>query len=152
MATYVDTINNTTTYKHEKDKNDKLIIFTGGINKMENKQISINKHMYFDTEFGHYCLTSEASELIYRQKNLICSYSGANEWIHHFTCEMLDFCSGSSIYNYALGTIRHKEEIAKVFIANKENVINFVTKSLEVPWSKKMYKMIEMIIDEAEVC
>ena len=27
MAIYVDTINNTTTYKHEKDKNDKLIIF-----------------------------------------------------------------------------------------------------------------------------
>jgi len=51
---------------------------------MEEKQININKHMYFSVEYGRFYLTSEASEIIYRQKELICSYSGVNEWIHHF--------------------------------------------------------------------
>ena len=117
---------------------------------MEENIIKINKYMYFDKQYGSFCLTSEASELIYRQKGLICSYSGANEWIQHFTCEMLDFYSGASIYNYALGTIKHETEIPKIFTVNKEAVINFVNKSIEEPWGKKAYKMIEMIIDEAE--
>jgi len=117
---------------------------------MEDQQININKHMYFDTEYGRFYLTSEASEIIYRQKELICSYSGANEWIHHFTCEMLDLCSGASIYNYALGTLRHEEELPKIFKSNKESVINFINKTTQEPWGKKMYKIIEMIIDEVE--
>ena len=116
---------------------------------MEEKQININKHMYFSVEYGRFYLTSEASEIIYRQKELICSYSGANEWIHHFTCEMLDFCSGTSIYNYALGTIRHEEEMAKVFNSNKEGLVNFINKTTQEPWGKQMYEMIEMIIDGA---
>jgi hypothetical protein len=45
LATYVDTINNTTTYKHEKDKNDKLIIFTGGIN---NNMEKFNPEKHWD--------------------------------------------------------------------------------------------------------
>lgn len=63
---------------------------------------------------------------------------------------MLDFCSGSSIYNYALGTIKYEEEIEKIFKTNKEAVINFINKSLEESWSIKMYKLIENIIDEVE--
>jgi hypothetical protein len=106
--------------------------------------------MYFDTESGRFFLTSETLEIVYRQKNLICSYSGANEWIHHFVCEMLDFCSGSSIYNYALGTIKHEEEISKIFKINKEAVIEFINKTIEESWSIKMYKLIENIIDEVE--
>lgn len=113
-------------------------------------EININKHMYFDTESGRFYLTSEALGIIYRQKNLICSYSGANEWIHHFTCEMLDFCSGSSIYNYALGTIKHEERMPEIFAINKESVIDFINRSLQESWSKKMYKLIENIIDEVE--
>ena len=114
---------------------------------MENV-IDINKYMYFNTEIGTFELTSEASEIIYRQKNLICSYSGANEWINHFTCEMLDFCSGTSIYNYALGCYKHEDEITKIFKENKEAVIVWVGKSIEVPWSKGAYKFIETIIEE----
>jgi hypothetical protein len=118
--------------------------------KMKENQILVNKYVYFDTENGYFYLTSEASELIYRKKGLICSYSGANEWINHFVCEMIDFCSGSSIYNYALGTIHHEKEIPEIFKTNKEAVINFIKRSLETPWSVKMYQLIEKIIDEAE--
>lgn len=118
---------------------------------MEEEKISVNKYVYFDTKNGKFYLTSEASEIIYRQKSLICSYSGANEWIHHFTCEMLDFCSGASVYNYALGTIRHEDELLKIFQINKEAVINFINETTQKLWGQKMYKMIEMIIDEAEI-
>lgn len=117
---------------------------------MEENKIICNKYVYFDTERGYFYLTSEAQESIYRQKSLICSYSGSNEWINHFVCEMIDFCSGSSIYNYALGTVRHEKEIPEIFKTNKDAVISFIQKSTEKPWGQKMYKMIEMIIDEVE--
>jgi len=117
---------------------------------MENDIIEINKYMYFDIKYGRFYLTREASEIIYRKKNLICSYSGANEWLHHFTCEMLDFCSGSSIYNYALGTYSHEKRIPEIFKENKDGIIEFINRSLEDSWSKKMYQMIEYIIDETE--
>ena len=117
---------------------------------MEKNKIEINKYMYFSTENGYYYLTSEANELIYRKKHLICSYSGSNEWIHHFTCEMLDFCSGSSIYNYALGTIQHEKGIRELWEENKEIVIKFVKGTVEALWGKKMYRFIETIIEEAE--
>lgn len=117
---------------------------------MNENKIEINKYMGFDAENGRFYLTSEAQEIIYRQKNLICSYSGSNEWIHHFTCEMLDFFTGSSIYNYALGTIRHEKEMPEIFKTNKDAVINFINRTLSESWGIKMYKIIELIIDEAE--
>ena len=116
---------------------------------MENN-IKVNKYVYFDTTYGRYYLTSEASEIIYRRKNLICSYSGANEWVHHFICEMLDLCSGQSIYNYALGCYKHENEIERIFKENKESVTKFIQKTTEEQWSKTMYKLIENIIDEVE--
>ncbi|MBU3186566.1 hypothetical protein [Clostridium estertheticum] len=114
-------------------------------------EISINKYMYFDTEMGKFYLTSIASEIIYRKKELICSYSGANEWINHFTCGLIDFYSGSSIYNYALGTTEHEKEIPRILKISKEAVIDFINKSIEEPWGKLVYRMIENIIDEASV-
>lgn len=117
---------------------------------MEKDNIRVNKYVYFDVEYGRFYLTSEALNIIYRQKELICSYSGSNEWIHHFTCEMIDFCSGASIYNYALGTVKHETEIPKIFSSNKDAVVDFIRKTTEKPWGIKMYKMIENIIDEAE--
>jgi hypothetical protein len=118
--------------------------------KTVDNQIQVSKHVYFDTECGRYFLTSDALEIVYRKKGLICSYSGASEWIQHFMCEMLDFCSGCSVYNYALGTMKHEEQFPKVFNENKEAVIRFINESLEKPWSKKMYELVDKIIDESE--
>lgn len=117
---------------------------------MEENQIQVNKYVYFNTENGYFYLTSEASEMIYRQKNLICSYSGSNEWINHFVCEMLDFYTGDSIYNYALGTVNYEKDIPRIFKENKEKVIDFIKKTTEESSTRKMYKTIENIIDEAE--
>ena len=113
---------------------------------MEDNKIQVNKYVYFDIEYGKFFLTSEASELIYRERELICSYSGANDWIHHFVCEMLDFCSGSSIYNYALNSYKHEEELLRLFKEHKEVVIDFIKRTIEEPWGKKMYQDIESII------
>lgn len=118
--------------------------------EVEPKQIKINKYVYFDCEDGHFCLTPEALELIYRQKSLICSYSGANEWCNHFTCEMIDFCSGASIYNYSLGTTQHEKEIPKVLQTNRPVLLEWIQKSTETPWGKKCYELLERIITEAE--
>jgi hypothetical protein len=117
---------------------------------MSDNQIQVNKYVYFDTGSGYFYLTSDANEMIYRKKNLICSYSGANEWVHHFVCEMLDFCSGSSPYNYALGSYKHETKFPEAFKTNKDQVIAFVKRTVEEPWSKKMYKFIETIIEETD--
>jgi len=119
---------------------------------MENQEIKINDYMYFDTEYGYFRLTNEALEIIYRKKGIICSYSGANEWIHHFTCEMIDLYSGSSKYNYSLGTTVHETELPKIFIANKDAVISWVEKSLEKEWGQHLYTMIKNIIDDVPAC
>ena len=76
--------------------------------------IEINKYMYFDKNCGVFCLTSEASEIIYRQKEIICSYSGADEWINFFTLEMMNLYTGSSPYNHAIGTCDHHEAFPRI--------------------------------------
>lgn len=119
---------------------------------MKENIIYINKYMYFDKKDGAFHLTSEASEIIYRQKGIICSYSGADEWIQHFTLEMMNFYTGSSPYNYALGTCNHHEAFPRVFKENPEGLCEWVEKSLNKEWGKHMYKMIENIIDDVPVC
>lgn len=114
----------------------------------ENNIIEINKYLYFDKESGQFALTSEAEELIYRQKEIICSYSGANEWANFFTLEMMNLYTGSSPYNYALGTCDHHEAIPRIFKENKEKVCEWIEKSKEEKWGKHMYHMIETIIDD----
>lgn len=118
---------------------------------MEDK-ISINKYLYFDCESGRFALTDEAAEIIYRQKQIICSYSGADEWCNHFVCELLDLYSGSSIYNYALGTVKHETEIPEIFKQNEDSVISWIEKSMKKEWGMKAFSMFEKIIDDLPVC
>jgi hypothetical protein len=56
----------------------------------EDKIIKINDCICFNKESCCFFLTRDTVETIYRTKNVICSYSGANEWAHHFVCEMID--------------------------------------------------------------
>ncbi len=114
--------------------------------------IEINKYIYFDKSDGRFHLTSEASEIIYRQKHIICSYSGADEWINSFTLEMMNVYTGSSPYNYSLETCDHREAMPQLFKENKEKVCGWVEKSKETEWGKHMYRMIMNIIDDIPVC
>lgn len=115
---------------------------------MEENNININEYMYFDKECGKFFLTSEALEIIYRKKNVICSYSGANEWIHHFTCEMLDLYSGSSKYNYSLGQTVHENELPEIFKQNKAGVIEWIERIQGEEWGIHMFATIKNIIND----
>lgn len=120
---------------------------------MENNEnvIKVSKYVYFDKESGNFFLTSEAQNIIYREKNIICSYSGSNEWCNHFICEMLDLYSGASRYNYALGTTVHETEIPKIFKVNKESVIRWIDRIRDEEWGFKMFKMFDNIIDDLPI-
>ena len=137
--------------------NNYLLLNIGSIailkgEEMEENIIGINKYMYFDKSCGRFCLTSEASEIIYRQKEIICSYSGADEWVNSFTLEMINLYTGSSPYNYALGTCDHHEAFPRIFKENPEGLCGWVEKSLTKEWGIHMYKMIENIIDDVPAC
>ena len=115
---------------------------------MEENIISINKYVYFSKEYGCFLLTQDASNIIYRQKEIICSYSGADEWINFFVLEMMNFYSGSSPYNHALGTCDFHEAIPRIFKENPDGVCEWLEKNLKKEWAKHMFKMIENIIDD----
>jgi len=117
---------------------------------MENT-IELSKYVYFDKENGHFYLTSEAKNIIYREKGVICSYSGSNEWCNHFICEMIDLYSGASKYNYALGSVVHETEIPKIFKTNKEHINNWIEKIKDEEWGLKMFKMFDNIIDDLPI-
>lgn len=119
---------------------------------MNNNIIEINKYMYFDKTTGKFRLTSEGSDTIYHKKNLICSYSGADDWIHSFTLEMMNFYTGSSPYNYTLNSCNHHEAFPRIFKENPEDTCEWVEESLTKDWGIHMYKMIEVIIDDVPIC
>lgn len=110
--------------------------------------IEINKYLTFDKDFGVFKLTSEALEIIYRQKGIICSYSGADEWCNHFVCELIDLYSGSSVFNYALGQIKHEKEIPEIWKVNKDSVCRWVEKIANAEWGKKVFDIFLKIIDD----
>lgn len=115
------------------------------------EKIEVSKNVRFDTDSCRFHLTSEASETIYRKKGVICSYSGASEWVHDFTCDMLDLYSGSTPYNYALGCYCHKERFpALVKAGEAEKVVKFVKSTVENETFKKMYANIDRIIDDLD--
>lgn len=114
--------------------------------------ISINKYLYFDKTYGKFFLTNEATQIVYEQKEIICSYRGVNEWCNHFVCELIDLYSGSSKYNYAIGTIVHETEIPEAFKTNKDSVCNWIEKFMKKECGKRAFNMLVAIIDDLPVC
>lgn len=114
--------------------------------------IVINDYITFDSDFGKFNLTAKAQEIIYRQKQIICSYSGCNEWCHFFFCELLDLYSGSSIYNYALGTFMHMEQIDDMYRGgHAEEVTEWIEKHKDDEWFQKAADMLVKIIDDLPI-
>jgi len=115
--------------------------------------IYINDYLSFDPDHGWFELSSKAQEILYRQKQVICSYSGCVEWGHKFFCELLDLYSGDSQYNYALGTVVHKDQIEKLYKDGKEDgVIDWIERHKGDYWfSKAAAMLVEIINDVPEV-
>jgi len=114
---------------------------------MENDVIELSKYVGYDKARGFFHLINNGSHILYREKNVICSYSGANEWCHNFICEMLDLYSGVSIYNYSLGTYQHVNEIKKIFETNPDKLIEWFNKESKSEWFSKMLESFDYIID-----
>ena len=111
--------------------------------------IEINSYLSFDPEYGRFKLTNEASEILYRKKQVICSYSGCDDWCHNFFCELIDLYSGSSQYNYSLGSVVHKVQIDKMYAAgHKEEVINWIKRHKDDRWFVKAATMLANIIED----
>ena len=115
--------------------------------------IYINDYLSFNPEYGMFEVSLKAQEILYRQKQVICSYSGCVEWGHKFFCELLDLYSGDSQYNYALGTVVHKDQIEKLYKDGKQDrVIDWVERHKDDYWFAKAAAMLaEIIKDVPEV-
>ena len=109
--------------------------------------INCSKNIQFDEEYCRFYLTQEASEIIYRQKGIIVSYSGSNEWANHFVCEMLDLYTGSTPFSYCIDSFEHEKQIRKLVKENdSEAVISYIREKIET--LSDMFIAIDRIIDE----
>ena len=113
-----------------------------------NDNIIINDYISFNPIYCRFELSSEAQELLYRKKQVICSYSGCIEWGHDFFCQLLDFYSGMSIYNHTIGCFKHKEEFEQGQSCPKEVSI-WIKKHKNDEWFVKAANMMESIINDA---
>ena len=117
--------------------------------KNDDKNIYINDYLSFNPVNGYFELSYAAQEIVYRQKQVICSYSGCVEWGHNFLCELLDLYSGNSKYNYSLGTIEYKKGIAREYErGHKEEVTRWIIKHKDDEWFSKAATMLVNIIND----
>lgn len=112
--------------------------------------IEINEYLYFDVEHGRFYLTSEAQEIIYREKDIISSYSGSNNWCNHFVCELIDLYSGASKYNYCIDSVVHEKSIPVLWKdeESKNGVIKWIDRIKDEEWGKHCFQMFKNIIDD----
>ena len=112
-------------------------------------EIHINDFISFDTEDGWFKLSDRAQTILYREKQMICSYSGSVEWGHMFFCELLNLYSGASPYNYALGTTDHAETIEKMYAeGHKQEVIDWIKRKKDDEWFCKAAAMLGNVIKD----
>ncbi len=45
---------------------------------------------YANVENDFFKINNKGTKIIHDTLELICSYSGSNQWCHHFICELLD--------------------------------------------------------------
>lgn len=74
-------------------------------------KLIINSFLGFDCKTCRFFLSENARDMLY-SKQAIYSNSGADEWCHHFFCELLDLYSGCSVYNYSINSYKHEDAIS----------------------------------------
>jgi len=115
--------------------------------EFDKEKISIAIGKYIDFNRGSFWLNREAGEIIYHVKEIICSYSGASEWCNVFFCSLIDLYSGSSPYNYALGTTDHKREIPEIWKTNPQSVVEWLNKSASKDWFVRCVQAFEFVFE-----
>lgn len=97
-------------------------------------------------EDGAFKLNEEGIKILHDESKLITSYSGVNYWCNHFICELLDLYSGTSEYNYSLGTIQHQKEIAQGWNNNKDSIIQWFYTNSDKLWFQLAEKMFDIFM------
>lgn len=99
------------------------------------KVFPIDSYLAFDARFGRFILTDTASEIIYREKGIIRSYSGADEWCHNFFCQLMNLFSGSSPYSPVLRNVDFEEDIKEAYrTGHSKEVIDWMAKHKDDHW------------------
>lgn len=98
-------------------------------------------------ENGFFKLNDKGTKIIHDTSELICSYSGADQWCHHFICELLDLYSGSSEFNFSLGTCKHQKELPQCWNNNAKSVIKWFNKHSDRLWYKLAEKSFNDIME-----
>ena len=111
--------------------------------------ITLSKYITFNKMNFKFELTEKGKDIILKEKKIITDAKGIDDWIHHFVCEMINLCSGKSPFNYTLDSIDHEKMLSEFFYIN-ETIISYIEPTENKQWLKKMYKIIDYIIDEIE--
>ena len=102
---------------------------------------------YANFENGFFKLNDKGTKIIHDKSELICSYSGADQWCHHFICELLDLYSGSSEFNCSLGTYKHQKELPQCWNENAQYVIKWFDKHSDRLWYKLAEKSFNNVME-----
>jgi len=112
--------------------------------------IILSKYVIFSKKDGKFKLTKEGKNKILKDGGLIINAKCADEWLHHFVCEMFNLYSGKSPFNNLLNSVNHETMIPEFYIINEKNILSYITPSEDKKWLKKVYDIVDLVIDEAE--
>jgi hypothetical protein len=112
------------------------------------------ENLAYEKPFGEYAifkngffkLNDKGIKIIHDTSELICSHWGANQWCHHFICELLDLYSGVNEFNCSLGTYKHQKELPQCWNNNTETVIKWFNKHSNKLWYKLAEKSFDVVM------
>ncbi len=111
---------------------------------MEENTINLNDYLYFDKSAKKFVATDKTTNILW-EKDIICSYSGIDEWTHFFMCELLNLYSGRSVYNHSLSDIDYAESFE---IYPTEAVEGWIERVKKEEWFIKAIDMFSKIIED----
>lgn len=112
---------------------------------MEENTINLNDYLYFDKSAKKFIATDKTAHILYREKDIICSYSGVDEWTHFFMCELVNLYSGHSVYNHSMSDIDYAESLER---CPTENVERWIERVKKEEWFIKAIDMFSKIIED----
>lgn len=112
---------------------------------MDENVIELNDYLYFDKSAKKFIATDKTAHILYREKDIICSYSGVDEWTHFFMCELINLYSGCSVYNHSLFDIDYAESLE---IFPTEDVERWIERVKKEEWFIKAIDMFSKIIED----
>lgn len=112
---------------------------------MEENTINLNDYLYFDKSAKKFIATDKTAHILYSEKNIICSYSGVDEWTDFIMCELINLYSGHSIYNHSLSDIDFANSFER---CSTEAIVKWIERAKKEEWFIKAIDMFSKIIED----